>query len=195
MWSLPSHTHKWRGSGILCSDRKQRVQSYSLEYCYEMGDLQISWVVSRVSWARLPREKALIWKQPSHSKLEEWRRQEGDSFSLVFFFPKFLYLDFPFPHIKLSVSCVLIIQFEVFRLSLDFIDLGIFVGFTISHEQGLRMGLSQPKPSPVTACVQEAAPIAMGSSRLLSSPEKNYPKEDANLQANVLYKKKKTNLH
>lgn len=91
---------------------------------------------------------------------------------------------------KLSVSCVLIIQFEEFRLGLDFIDLGIFVGFTISHEQGLRMGPSQPKPCPITACVQEASPIAMGSSGLLSSPEKNNPKENANLQANVLYKKK-----
>lgn len=53
------------------------------------------------------------------------------------------------------------------------------------------MGPSQPKPCPVTACVQEAPPIAMGSSGLLSSPEKNYPKEDANIQANVLHKKKK----
>lgn len=93
---------------------------------------------------------------------------------------------------KLSVSCVLIIQFEVFRLGLDFTDLGIFVGSTIHHRQGLKMGPSQPKLCPITAYVQEASPIAMGSSGLLSSPEKNYPKEDANLQASVLYKEKKT---
>lgn len=35
---------------------------------------------------------------------------------------------------KLSVFCVLIVQFEVFQLGLDFIDLDIFVGFIISHE-------------------------------------------------------------
>lgn len=44
---------------------------------------------------------------------------------------------------------------------------------------------------PLLACVQEVSLIDMGSSGLQSSPEKNYPKEDANIQANVSYKKKK----
>lgn len=82
---------------------------------------------------------------------------------------------------RLSISCVLIIQFEPFWLGLDFIDLGIFVGSNNSHQQGMGTGPSQPKPYPVTAWVQEASPIAMGSRGVLSTPEKTYPKEDANL--------------
>lgn len=53
------------------------------------------------------------------------------------------------------------------------------------------MGPSQPKPCPVTACVQEAPPTAMGSSGLLSSPEKNYPKEDERSQPMCYIRKKK----
>lgn len=56
------------------------------------------------------------------------------------------------------------------------------------------MDPSQPKPYPVTARVQEASPIATSSRGLLSPPKKNDPKQDANLQANVLYKKKKKSI-
>lgn len=139
-------------------------------------------------------EKVLIWKQQNRSGLGVWGRQEGDSFAVVFFFSKFPYPNFPFPHVKPSISCVLIIQFEAFWLGLDFIDLGVFVGSTTNHQQGLRMDPSQPKPYPVTARVQEASPIATSSRGLLSPPKKNDPKQDANLQANVLYKKKKNPL-